>query len=88
MIKNDWRTDIGTENKQANKLTREAEEIIKKLSVKSYESPFKVMIIWLPERMREEAANKILKILEEPYDNTVFILVSNDAEAILTTIRS
>ena len=85
---NDWLADIGTENQQANIFTREADEIIKKLSVKSYESPYKIMIIWLPERMREEASNKILKILEEPFDNTFFILVSNDPESLLATIRS
>ena len=85
---NDWLADIGTENQQANIFTREADEIIKKLSMKSYESEYKIMIIWLPERMREEAANKILKILEEPYDNTFFLLVSDDPESLLTTIRS
>ena len=85
---NDWLSDIGTDNQQANIFTREADEIIKKLSKKSYESEYKIMIIWLPERMREEAANKILKILEEPYDNTFFLLISNDPESLLTTIRS
>ena len=55
---------------------READEIIRKLSFKSFEADYKTMLVWLPETMNEEAANKILKILEEPWERTLFILVS------------
>ena len=67
---------------------KESEEIIKKLSFKSYSSDYKAMIIWLPETMNQEAANKILKILEEPWDKTLFILVSEHPELLLQTITS
>ena len=67
---------------------KESEEIIKKLSFKSYSSEYKAMIIWLPEAMNQEAANKILKILEEPWDKTLFILVSERPEQLLATITS
>ena len=67
---------------------KESEEIIKKLSFKSYSSEYKAMIIWLPEAMNQEAANKILKILEEPWEKTLFILVSERPEQLLATITS
>ena len=68
--------------------TKESEEIIRKLQFKSYSSEYKAMIIWLPEAMNQEAANKILKILEEPWDKTLFILVSEHPELLLQTITS
>ena len=67
---------------------READEMIRKLSFKSYEADYKVMLIWLPETMNEEASNKILKILEEPWERTVFILVSEQPDRLLPTILS
>jgi DNA polymerase-3 subunit delta' len=67
---------------------KESEEIIRKLQFKSYSSEYKAMIIWLPEAMNQEAANKILKILEEPWDKTLFILVSEQPELLLQTITS
>ncbi|MBQ8492759.1 MAG: DNA polymerase III subunit delta [Alistipes sp.] len=67
---------------------KESEEIIRKLQFKSFSSPYKAMIIWLPEAMNQEAANKILKILEEPWENTLFILVSEHPELLLQTITS
>ena len=67
---------------------READEIIRKLSFKSFESDYKTMLVWLPETMNEEASNKILKILEEPWDRTLFILVSEHPERLLPTILS
>jgi len=67
---------------------READEIIRKLSFKSFESDYKVMLVWLPEAMNEEAANKILKILEEPWERTLFLLVSERPDLLLATIRS
>ena len=67
---------------------KESEEIIRKLQFKSYSSEYKAMIIWLPEAMNQEAANKILKILEEPWEKTLFILVSERPELLLQTIVS
>ena len=67
---------------------KESEEIIKKLQFKSFSSEYKAMIIWLPETMNQEAANKILKILEEPWEKTLFILVSEHPEQLLATITS
>ena len=67
---------------------READEIIRKLSFKSFESEYKTMLIWLPEAMNEEAANKILKILEEPWEKTLFLLVSEQPTLLLPTILS
>lgn len=67
---------------------READEMIRKLSFKSYEADYKAMLIWLPETMNEEASNKILKILEEPWERTVFILVSEQPDRLLPTILS
>ena len=67
---------------------READEIIRKLSFKSFEADYKTMLVWLPETLNEEAANKILKILEEPWERTLFILVSEHPERLLPTILS
>lgn len=67
---------------------READEMIRKLSFKSFEADYKAMLIWLPETMNEEAANKILKILEEPWEKTLFLLVSEQPMRLLPTILS
>lgn len=67
---------------------KEADVIIRKLSYKSFEAEYKSMLIWLPETMNDEAANKILKILEEPWDKTLFILVSERPDRLLSTITS
>lgn len=81
------RLDLGKTLKGAI-TAREADEIIRKLSFKSFEADYKTMLIWLPETMNEEAANKILKILEEPWDKTLFLLVSAQADLLLPTILS
>lgn len=67
---------------------KEADEIIRRLSFKSFESEYKIVLIWLPETMNDEASNKILKILEEPWAKTVFLLVSERADLLLPTIIS
>lgn len=67
---------------------KEADEIIRRLSFKSFESEYKVMLIWLPETMNDEASNKILKILEEPWPKTIFLMVSERPEQLLSTILS
>ena len=85
---NDWVNYYGGEKKQVNISKDESREIIKSLSLKSFESLYKVMIIWQPEYMHPSAANGILKILEEPPPRTIFLLVTNDAEQLLPTIVS
>lgn len=84
----DWVNFYGGEDKQVNISKEESREIIKALTLKSFESVYKIMIIWLPEYMHPSAANGILKILEEPAPNTIFILVTNAAEQLLPTIVS
>lgn len=68
--------------------TKEADEIIRRLSFKSFESEYKIVIIWQAETMNEEAANKILKILEEPWEKTIFLLISEHPDRLLKTIYS
>jgi len=85
----DWydRLDLGKTLKGMIS-AREADEIIRKLSFKSFEADYKIMLVWLPETMNEEAANKILKILEEPWERTLFLLVSERPDRLLATIVS
>lgn len=85
---NDWYENVGIGNKQGNISVHESSNILKKLALKSYEGGYKVMIIWMAERMNIEASNKILKILEEPNDKNVFILIAEDEKALLPTIVS
>ncbi|RJE71481.1 DNA polymerase III subunit delta [Reichenbachiella sp. MSK19-1] len=84
----DWSGHYGAENKNANISKEESRNIIKSLSLKSFEAEYKILIIWLPENMHVSAANGILKILEEPPEKTLFLLVTNDYEKLLTTILS
>ena len=83
-----WMQLIADENKQGAIYVDEAKDLIYKLNQKSYESEFKVSIIWLPENMNITCANKILKILEEPPEKTLFILISEAEERLLSTIQS
>lgn len=85
---NDWYDKIGTEKKQGIINAEDCSEILRTLSYKSYESEYKVMIIWMAERLYHSAAPKLLKILEEPPDKTLFILVSERQEQIINTILS
>jgi len=85
---NEWFEELGIENKQGVINARDAEEIIHTLSYKSYESEYKVMIIWMVEKLFHAAAPKLLKILEEPPEKTLFILVSEDPQQVLPTIFS
>jgi DNA polymerase III, gamma/tau subunits len=84
----DWTNYYGGEDKMALISKDESREIVKTLSLKPFESPYKVMIIWQPELMHPSAANGILKILEEPPPKTYFILVTNAADRLLPTIIS
>jgi DNA polymerase-3 subunit delta' len=83
----DWLQFIKAENKQGNISADECAEIIKKLSFKSFESAYKVLVMWMPEYLGKEG-NKLLKLIEEPPDNTIFILVAGNEENILPTILS
>lgn len=85
---NDWSNAYGGENRQVNISKAESREIIKNLSLKAFEGKYKIMIIWMPEFMHPAAANGILKVLEEPPANTVFILVAHDIAKLLITILS
>lgn len=84
----DWYQKIGLENKQGVINTDDCNEIVRMLSYKSYESEYKVMVIWMVEKLYHSAAPKILKILEEPPDKTLFILISEQQDLILPTILS
>ncbi|OFY72426.1 MAG: hypothetical protein A2265_05340 [Bacteroidetes bacterium RIFOXYA12_FULL_33_9] len=83
-----WLENIEADNKQGLIYSEESNEILKKLSFKTFESDYKIMIIWLPEKMHTTGANKLLKILEEPYDKTIFLLVAEDVGQMLQTIIS
>ncbi len=85
---NDWFSELSADNKQPIIPVEEANDILKKLSYTSYEGSYKIMIIWQPEKMNQEAANKLLKILEEPPEKTIFVLVSNHPDQLLATIIS
>ena len=84
----DWHKALGVETKQSMIYEKESGEILRKLSLKPYGDGYKVMIIWQPEKMNASSANKLLKILEEPPVQTVFLLVSEHPEQLLSTIQS
>ncbi|WP_298893608.1 DNA polymerase III subunit delta' [uncultured Psychroserpens sp.] len=84
----DWYRLLGIDNKQGQIGVDEAQDIVKALSLKSYEGGYKVMLIWMAEKMNTSAANKLLKLIEEPPNKTIFILIAEDEEQIINTIRS
>lgn len=84
----DWYKLLGVDNKQGQIGVDEAQEIVKSLSLKAYEGGYKVMIIWMAEKMNTAAANKLLKLIEEPPEKTFFILITEDEEQIINTIKS
>jgi DNA polymerase-3 subunit delta' len=83
----DWLQFIGAENKQGNITAQECNDIIRKLNLKSFESEYKILILWMPEYLGNEG-NKLLKLIEEPPPNTLFILVAENESQILPTIVS
>ena len=83
-----WLQSIGVENKQGMIGVDEALEVVKKLQLKSYEGGFKVMIIWMAEKMNIAASNKLLKLIEEPPAKTIFLLITENEDQIITTIKS
>lgn len=84
----DWYKELGVDNKQGQIGVDEAVEIVKSLSLKSYEGGYKVMLIWMAEKMNTACANKLLKLIEEPPSKTIFILIAEDEEQIINTIKS
>jgi DNA polymerase-3 subunit delta' len=83
-----WMNAIGAENQQAIITAGESDELVRKLSLKSSQGGYKVSVIWLPERMNIACANKLLKLIEEPPQQTVFIMVCEEPDKLLETIRS
>ena len=83
-----WLDFVGAGNSQGLIRVKESSEIIRKLSMKSFSAEYKIMIIWLAEKKNAETANKLLKLIEEPYPKTLFLLVAENAENILPTIIS
>lgn len=84
----DWYKLLGVDNKQGQIGVEEALNIVKSLTLKSYEGGYKVMLIWMAEKMNTACANKLLKLIEEPPNKTIFILITEDEEQIINTIRS
>ena len=85
---NEWLEQMGGENQQAIITAGESDDLLRKLSLKSSQGGYKVSVVWLPERMNIECANKILKLLEEPPSQTVFLMVCQEPDRLLETIRS
>lgn len=83
-----WYSYMGVENKQGAINVRDAKSIVDTIGMKSYESAYKVFIIWMVDLLRTDAANKLLKVLEEPTPNTLFLLVGEQQERLLSTIIS
>ncbi len=88
ITENQWYEAIGAENKQGLISRNESTEVLRKLSLKSYESEYKILILWLAEKMNPAAANSLLKLIEEPPDKTVFLLISENTDHIIPTILS
>lgn len=85
---NNWLDSIEVGNAQGMIFASEASEIIRKLSLKTFESDYKIMIIWLPEKMHQATANKLLKMIEEPPEKTLFLLVTDEPDKVIPTIMS
>lgn len=83
-----WLERMGTENQQAQIFVSESDEIQRSLALKPSRSKYKIMIIWLPEKMNAECGNKLLKLLEEPPAHTVFLMVSEMPDALMPTLVS
>lgn len=88
MSLSDWFDYLDAENKQAVIGTDESTEILRKLSLTTYEAEYKIMVIWMADKMNQAAANKLLKILEEPPDKTLFLLIVESEDQLLRTILS
>ena len=83
-----WLKILDNINAQPHIFVEESVDIIRKLNYTAHKAKYKIVLLWLPERMKNECANKLLKLIEEPFNDTLFIMVSNDAKHILPTIYS
>jgi DNA polymerase III subunit delta' len=88
LTENQWYEALGAENKQGIINVKESETIIRKLGFKPYESEYRMIVIWLPEKMNQAAANKLLKLIEEPPAKTLILMVADHTDKILPTIMS
>ena len=88
LTESQWYESLGAENKQGIINVKESETIIRKLGFKPYESDYRMVVIWLPEKMNQPAANKLLKLIEEPPEKTLILMVSEHTDKILSTILS
>ncbi|MCQ2295699.1 MAG: hypothetical protein MJZ67_08620 [Bacteroidales bacterium] len=88
ITENEWYTHLGAENKQGQIREPDAAHIVRTLSLKSYEGGFKVLIMWLPERMNLACSNELLKTIEEPAENTLILMVCEERDRLLSTIIS
>ena len=88
LTEREWYAALGIENQQGIINKNDANELVRQMGFKSFEGGYKTVIIWLPERMHEAAANTLLKLVEEPPDKTLFLFVSFEPEKIISTIRS
>ncbi len=88
LTESQWYESLGAENKQGIINVKESENIIRKLGFKPYESDYRMVVIWLPEKMNQSAANKLLKLIEEPPEKTLILLVSEHTDRLLPTILS
>jgi len=84
----DWYKHLGVQNKQGEIRVEDAQDILKSLALKSYEGGYKIMIVWMADKMNIAASNNLLKLLEEPPEKTLFLLISENEEDIIQTIRS
>ena len=84
----DWYRKVGIEKKQGQIGVDEAQDIVKKLSFKSYEGGYKILILWMAEKMNIAASNKLLKLIEEPPAQTIILLITEDEEQLINTIKS
>lgn len=84
----EWYAALGIENQQGIINKNDANELVRKMSLKSFEGGYKTVIIWLPERMHDSAANTLLKLIEEPPEKTLFLFVSKEPDKVIATIRS
>ncbi len=82
-----WLQYLKADNKQGNITTDECDDIVRKLSLMAYEAQYKILVMWLPEYLGKEG-NRLLKIIEEPPENTLFLLVAENADLIINTILS
>ena len=88
LTEQEWYARLGIENQQGIINKNDANELVRKMGFKSFEGGYKSVIIWLPERLHESAANTLLKLVEEPPDKTLFLFVSSEPDKIIATIRS